>query len=398
MRAKEIEVKDKDALVRLFKVIFWLDEKKWETKSNLGALNDFIKTIEDLQPAQKILAHWLIDITDRTKRSDPLWRKNSPKIKNLVKGYEGCSAARDVSRLCKEHLYESNKKKKEWKLAIQAFPADVKSIWRTLIILLDYDKNIIKFMTENVEKWSKDEFTTRLAFRLYLLSYKDIGGKLKKRDVLELLETPRKGEEEVQSIRDILCEKSKFEESYKVWKSKRWHKRLWAALRDYKKHPQLSRIVTDKIEKIEGETKRKFREENFNKEQLELPGDVWNNKPSFRNNIFAELIELKDVPKSWMMPRIVRQLYDQLKKSDKNINDFYPEQFDVTFNFVPRMCEDCRCDVCPFGKDGAKLICIPGERKNCTVALVTCGYLAKCEEEGCVIKGEVGKGICRGRK
>ena len=312
-----------------------------------------------------------------------------------MKDYSERKSVDDV-RECVKSLYDGDKK-------IRAYPADVKSIWRTLVILLDkrYEKNIIRFMTEKISEWGTENFCSKVAFRLYLLSYSDIG-KPNKDEVKELLNGGKRGEDElknkIKEAKAILKNSRMFKEEYKKWfgSDQRWHsKRLWAALRDYKKHETLSEIFIKGIEK----NKQELWEENFNEEQLELPGDVWNNKPSFRNNIFAELIDIPNIPKSWEMPRIIRQLYGQMKKANKVPSNFYPEQFDVTFDFVPRMCEKWLCDVCPFGKDGAKSICKPGGQ-YCTVALVTCGYLVKCEEEGCVIKDkdDVGKGICQGRK
>ena len=411
MREKEeITVKDEDKLIELFRVISWLDEKRWKPGSNPGAFDVFIKTIEDLQPAQQILAHWLIYITNRGKDAVTLWENNSPAIKELVEKYEGCSTARDVSILCKERLFKYDKKKEEWKLAIQAYPADVKSIWRTLVILLDesYQKNIIRFMTEKLSEWGTENFCSKVAFRLYLLSYSDIGNPNKEK-VKELLNGGKRDEGELntkmEEAKAILKNSNTFKDEYEKWfgSDQRWRKRLWAALRDYKKHQELARIFTVGIEE---ETKRKFWEENFRKEQLELPGDTWNNKPSFRENIFIELIELKDIPnyekpKNLWMSRVVRQLYDRLKELDEDVSGFYPEQFDVTFDFVSRMCEKRLCDFCPFSEKGMKSIskiCNPSKDKYCPVALFTCGYFAECEEKGCAIKDGVGKGICQGRK
>ena len=96
------------------------------------------------------------------------------------------------------------------------------------------------------------------------------------------------------------------------------------------------------------------------------------------------------------MPDIVRVLYNELKEKI-DIDNFYPEQFDITFDFVPRMCAKKLCNVCPFGKKGIGAICIPTKDKLCPVALVNCGYLAKCTgfASECIVKDDVGKGICK---
>jgi len=132
-------------------------------------------------------------------------------------------------------------------------------------------------------------------------------------------------------------------------------------------------------------------------DQIELPGDVWNNSPLFRNNLLANVLDIDSVPKGWGMPKIIRELYSQLKNKEE-INDFYPEQFDVTFDFVPRMCNKKLCNVCPFGQNGVESICIPTPNKYCPVALLTSGYITRCvgDQDECILKKGVGKGICKG--
>jgi hypothetical protein len=138
--------------------------------------------------------------------------------------------------------------------------------------------------------------------------------------------------------------------------------------------------------------------DSLSMEQIELPGDVWNNNPLFKNNLFAEILDIDNIPKTWGMPEIIRDIYKPVKSSGE-INDFYPEQFDITFDFVLRMCSKKLCNVCPFGDNGVDPICIPTEDKYCPVALLSCGYIAKCvgEEGNCIIKEGVGKKMCKGR-
>jgi len=130
------------------------------------------------------------------------------------------------------------------------------------------------------------------------------------------------------------------------------------------------------------------------------PKFIWNNSPLFKNNLFAKILDVDSIPKTWGMPAIIRDIYKQLKGSEE-INDFYPEQFDITFDFVPRMCSKRLCDVCPFGQKGVELVCIPSEDKYCPVALLSlsCGYTAKCagEKGNCILSEGIGKGICKGR-
>ena len=77
--------------------------------------------------------------------------------------------------------------------------------------------------------------------------------------------------------------------------------------------------------------------------------------------------------------KLLRQIYNK-----ENIVEGYPEQFDVTFDFVPRMCDRNNCDICPFNtKNKIKNICVKDSNKYCTVALVSCNYKCKCDPKGC---------------
>lgn len=160
---ENLKPNDEKALVEIFEVISWLDNKRW--KQEVERPDTFVKQIlqiGELQPAQKILAHWLIYITDRGKQADILWENNTPKIKELVVRYSGEDLVEkeQITKLCKE-FEEENK--------IQAFPADLESIKRTLILLLEYDKDIINFMTKRLSEWKikyKENFCPRIAFSL----------------------------------------------------------------------------------------------------------------------------------------------------------------------------------------------------------------------------------------
>ena len=55
-------IKDEIALIKIFKTISWLDDKRW----NLGDNYNFVKFFrDDLTNCEKILTHWVCYITDR---------------------------------------------------------------------------------------------------------------------------------------------------------------------------------------------------------------------------------------------------------------------------------------------------------------------------------------------
>jgi len=121
---------------------------------------------------------------------------------------------------------------------------------------------------------------------------------------------------------------------------------------------------------------------------IELPGDVWNNAKVFRDGLFSPY--LSDERPSWDMPRTIRRVYELLKK-DHDLR-FYPEQLDVTFDFVPRMCQRM-CDVCPFG-NGIGHVCHQKRGCLCPVPLISCGYRHLCNPEKCRLKEDAAKRLC----
>ena len=114
--------------------------------------------------------------------------------------------------------------------------------------------------------------------------------------------------------------------------------------------------------------------------QLELPGDVWNNNPKFRKCIFkdTEYENFKGITS-----KLLRDIYE------KEIIDIgYPECFDITFDFVPRMCELENCSICPFGLTNGKAtnfhkVCINFQGKFCPVVLSSCNYYTDCSGDQC---------------
>ncbi len=71
------------------------------------------------------------------------------------------------------------------------------------------------------------------------------------------------------------------------------------------------------------------------------------------------------------------------------MGDSYPEQFDISFDFVPRMCMNNNCDICPIGllkyhsKSGFSKTCVKNSNLYCSVALIDCGYKTGCYVQEC---------------
>ena len=82
---------------------------------------------------------------------------------------------------------------------------------------------------------------------------------------------------------------------------------------------------------------------------------------------------------------LLRRIY-----REEQIDSGCPEQFDITFDFVPRMCTQSNCSLCPYGKEiglGQDLskICIKDSSKYCPVVLVCCGYKKMCDPNNCTL-------------
>lgn len=381
----------KKKLIKLFKVLSWLDNKRWNQVEEYQFFSkrywEEVILAKDLSATEKILINWLVTITNRIKVAEGLLEKNFPILRDLVVDYRECREGGEdkVSKICFQHLYR-RAGKDEPNHTIQALPADVRSIWRTLIILLDYKNDIIKFLTERMGDWKEEELCSRLAFRLYLLSFKGIGT-LKTKAVKELLNR-RPGEENIKmkEAKAILKDGGKFEEEYNRWNesNQRWHKRIWLALRDYLKPEMLRRVFIQGI--ADKGNQKIWRDCRDKLTQLEVPGDMWNEE-FFKRVIKPIAGNVKGRP-----AKIVRELWEKIKDG---CPESYPEQFDVSYDFTSRMCRKNLCEVCPLGKKGAKSICYPNAG-FCTVALFTCGYLVDCDEKDCIIKDNIGQGVCRG--
>jgi hypothetical protein len=170
-------------------------------------------------------------------------------------------------------------------------------------------------------------------------------------------------------------------------------KRLWCSLRDFLKSPQFNELFVTGLESVGFLTadrwKRTHPDLRRALDSLELPGDVWNNSEVFRQGLFSPYI--RNERASWDMPQTIRRIYDILVE-EKEVA-FYPEQLDVTFDFVPRMCERSMCRVCLFG-DGVTELCHQQPDYFCPVALVTCGYTHKCSPDTCGLKEDWVRGSC----
>ncbi len=387
----KIKIKDNDALINTVGVISWLDSWRWNTQNN----DNFIKYFRsDLTKGEEILTHWICYITDRQMPFEIVWDIGGLVFSEVV--YEYSRNKLSPKQILDGHYedYEDKEGKKRYRFksvnngtfASRYVTDDYQSILQTLEILDNpkYERNIVRYITDIIRRFqSKEDLLIRVACGLHLLTYQLDGKKADSERAIRILS------DDMEFDKKLID----FKRNSTIGK-----KRLWCCVRDYKKglyHEVFDEAIREVSGRDADELINKWN--NLPLNQIELPGDVWNNSPLFKNNLIGKLIDINEIPKTWEMPKIVREIYEQLKDTG-NIDNFYPEQFDITFDFVPRMCDKKRCNVCLFGPNGAESICIPTNDKYCPVALVSCGYIANCKgnQYKCIIKENIGKGICKG--
>ena len=152
-------------------------------------------------------------------------------------------------------------------------------------------------------------------------------------------------------------------------------KRLWCSVRDYFKSPDFSVYFKAGLKNYNININNSAYIEIF--KYIELPGDVWNNNKKFRNCILNN-----DNDDTTPISYILREEYDNENNKHQLQLEWYPEKFDVSFDFAMRMCANNKCKYCilnkrHINKDITK-ICHQIKNKFCLLAMVYCGYEYEC--------------------
>jgi hypothetical protein len=283
------------------------------------------------------------------------------------------------------------------KFTSRFMPADALSIYRTLVILDRLaERSFTQFINLVVHNEPKQEAAVRkMAASLHFLSYTDIGIVKTKRvqSRMDALDTSL--EKKLNAFRQ---DTEKFVANLNSTFKPHKKKRLWCSIRAYLKSPEFNELFVKSLELVDHkedthEATRWCRKE-VDKAALaimELPGDVWNNVPIFREGLFSSP-HLGPIPKSWDMPQTIRAIHRQMEDQSAS---FYPEQLDVTFDFVPSMCGKLQCHRCIFGGGIGKLLCHQQPGFSCPVTLAACGYFYPCNPDNCAFKSDSVRGVCK---
>jgi len=358
-------------LVRLSKAVSWLDAARWLGKHPGNAV---VRWAEGAGPEVRILGHWLSYITDRMRKWEDVWhdgalifsrvaadyvsaKPHHAKVDEFLESYRGPgTSSRKMRAWCLPSVGEA--------LYRCRFPADEESIYRTLRLLTRLEWSFVDHLKDLIHRFRSDpKGLRRVAHCLDILTYRI---EMSEDEALRLL----------QSEKALANNFARWDES-----ACKGHKRLWAALRDYRKPGGNDSCYHD-LEQCD----LSWPSENFGLDQLELPGDVWNIR--FFKCLVEPLAKKAAIPVTENSALNARHIYEVVKSVEPE-SSFYPEQFDVSFDFAQRMCDSSACWYCPFWKGERSSaghpaeMCRQQEGAPCALALVTCGYWVDSGKSGC---------------
>ena len=401
-----VELLDRDSLRRILETFGWLDLARWHSAANYTLIN---YCTDDLTADEKLLTHYLCYITDRQMPFERVWDVGGYVISQLVRIYTRFGA--DVETVWRQHVVRQDglaltceMLEPNAVLARYGFtagsvefrsrftPADLVCIWRTLLMLdMVADRSLGRYVAlATREADDLHQGILRMAAALDEMTY--VGTSSVSANTLDA---------RMVELTPVVADKARCLQTdpeccVRQWvrKFKRFgKKRLWCSVRDYLKSPEFNGHLVEALKATGHSDAGRWQRDNPELlralDAMELPGDVWNNSATFREGLFTPYIRNSGARRD--MPRIARAVYDELT-GDGPLT-FYPEQLDVTFDFVPRLCEPRRCGVCPFG-EGIDLVCHRRAGLWCSVALVACGYTIECDPDTCKLLRLPVRGLC----
>lgn len=394
---KTLMIRDPEKLKLILQTFSALDHIRWHDARNYNPLN---YSHDDLTPDEKLLTHWLCYITDRQTRFQRVWDVGGYVISDLVRAYthEHHRDTREIllsyiaqedgrlSLVCKlgrsdERLRRYGITQSPVRFASRYMPDDLVLMYRTLRILDAVAGRKLSGYIAAVIGGDDDHrrCIRRMASALDQLTY--LAGRAVRADRF------------MEALDGTDTEVSAFVITPQEARGMFGRKRLWCSLRDYLKSPDFNTQFVAALASAQIPGPERWRQGTRALTDalsaLELPGDVWNNAPVFREGLFSPYLERE--PRAWDMPRTIRTIYELLMQ--RGPIGFYPEQLDVTFDFVPKMCEPQACDVCLFGA-GVDRVCHGQSGRLCSVALVACGYRHQCDASACDLRADRVKGFC----
>lgn len=415
-------MKSNDVISKLFAITDFIDKARWGSKENYNLINFYR---DGLTSDVKILTHWLCYIADRQMAFERVWDVGGFVFSEMA---DQITDKKDWKLLNPQHveksffirrddyhdkakydfdngdngkyLFVSHQELKDNELLLEYeyikgtkpyfisrfYPSDYMSILSTFCILKDYDFSLTRYIIILLEKIAgKEDFIQRLLFGLYLLSYFDIG-QPKSSDLIHFGRNLTDAGERKKEIEKILNSQRKFDEEFDYFKRDIIfkQKRAWCSLRDFLKSPEFKEYFFSALKET-GFTDHSMFHSKEALQYLELPGDVWNNNPTFRKCVMQgtgyEGSKLS-------LSKLLRTMFNENRAA---IPAGYPEQFDVTFDFVLRMCDKKgNCSICPYAllhneAKEFKKVCIAEGEKYCPIMYISCNYKMTCIGKNCLL-------------
>jgi hypothetical protein len=394
-------------------IVKWFDDARWSQGNSSSLIPGPV--FQALKPSQQILTHLLAYINDLQRPWEEVWNNGGPVLAELVEDYGKINRHDEVLDLLRSHTtldpqpgkhldFFYSKQQTTDGIPIQfksRFGTNMLSMARTLDALIDYEKDPASYFKSNLPfifshgSCTDDTVIARIAYLIDLLTYDRTH-----KDFQSFHTQAAKFELELKTTTDFLqnhlSNKIKLEQDFHWWldSSRRFNnKRLWATLRDWiKPGSQFEPVFILSLNNATASQLSQYMKNNRRDvlSSLELPGDLWNMR--FNQALFNNTLR----------PRELRNYYNQLLSRGFPRDLFYPEQFDISFDFTRRMCEVGQKELCPF-KNGVMLsrYCLKystgnGKGSNCSIAKLLCGYNMVCEPTNCLIgEGKI-VDICAG--
>lgn len=414
---------------KIFAVTDFIDKARWETVSTNDVTINFCIRPLDLSANVKILTHLICYVTDRQMPFESIWNVGGFVFSDLILKIENNITENDIidklldpdsdssffmtqRRYGKintdfkmkdenkylfvaEHqtgtneiLQKYNFKSKDRPYFVSRFyPSDYYAILSTLQILKEFDFQIGKVIVPVLQD-NETDLIRKVLFVLYLLTYWEIGQKntlnIADYNSIKELSLQRK-----RKVLEILTSKEKFESEFLIFSNSDKifnQKRAWCSLRDFCKSSYKYDFIRIINQYNPGILYKLFDDgQNLNKQlfsEFELPGDVWNNNDTFRKCVFTENGFVGK-------PKFSEFLRDAFNKHSPTVG--YPEQFDITFDFVQKMCnQPNNCKICPYGKLNGKAVdfdklCHQSTIKYCPIVYACGNYPMFCKGVDCYL-------------
>ena len=425
-----------------FQIMHFLDSARWQ-KSKAKFYPNFAypntQNANDLSFDEMLLTHWLLYITDRQMSFRQIWDKGGFVFSEIAQtfkakktidhltdfqtnftavgndGYQfqstigyGQVSGEQQKRLARYYTHDELQSLGKIVFKSRFYTDDYVCMLHTLYALQGYDCSLTKYLAGVLKQVGEMGLTQcdevkyavlGMAYALHRLTY-EVSFKVdnkrityKKTDaekinIEEYVEQHFCGTSHARNLqKDIFSNSTDFQKTldkfFQSGEKFNSMKRVWCALRDYLKDPAYCDDFKAELQKCDVD--QALLDALFDAKQnhqnacqwIELPGDVWNENSEFRRCI------TKDT--SGKLGKLLRKEYEKL--SVQGTVEGYPEEFDTTFDFVPRMCELGNCDICPFaavkeqGVDVQKIdaLCVNDKSKYCPLVLHYCGYYYKCK-------------------